>query len=214
MQRDDQAPEDQRDHGRGDQREERSLPVFQSGNHGQENLSSRFGQPLMRSFGSLRKGRPEFVTSVSAARVTLEHGGLAVTDLSHDLDGPVAVGTKRHLRSRQERDDPQGPLTPAALGRRSQSDTNYRGWLEAGARLLRSILPRRETPPATLFGPKIPAYLAREGKTGQPRGYGRSWSGRSPGGDGSRQRSASEQATRRSIATLRVAVTARSKCGQ
>jgi hypothetical protein len=86
--------------------------------------------------------------------------------------------------------------------------------VEAGARLARSILPRRETPPGTLFVGKIPAYLAREGKTGQPRGYGRSCSGDSPGGAGSRQRSASEQATNRSIATLRVAVTARSKCGQ
>lgn len=81
----------------------------------------------MRSFSCQRKGSAEICHLVSAAWVTLEHGRLAVTNLSHDLHGALAVGAEGHFGARHERDDPEGPLAAAALGRRSQNGLYYRG---------------------------------------------------------------------------------------
>jgi hypothetical protein len=84
------------------------------------------------------------------------------------------------------------------------------------------MLPQR-SPDGESFPSAAAVWLAHcfasDGKTGQPRGNGRSCSrsstdGCSPSSREARQSPESEQATKRSVAKLRVAVTARAKCGQ
>jgi hypothetical protein len=161
--------------------------------------------------------------------MTLEHRRLAVTNLAHDFHRALAIRTEGHLRSGQERDDPQGPLASTALGGRSHDDVTICDGVSSctksavDAAAARSsgdtsfaLAPARWRP----FAARLAHCFASDGKTGQPRGNGRSCSrgsdeGRSASSLGeARQSSESEQATKRSVAKLRVAVTARAKCGQ
>jgi hypothetical protein len=93
------------------------------------------------------------------------------------------------------------------------------------ARASPSMLPRRTPAAGHGRGHRTrsgrPQCLASDGKTGQPRGNGRSWSRSAEGtspvaspGPESRQNPESEQATSRSMAKFRLAVTGRAKCGQ
>ena len=133
VQSDDQAPDDQRDdrgghHGQDGARfffraeSRRARRVFVIADHFPGNLDG----PICRA----GQGAAEFfltiVTSISAARVTLECTGRAVTNLAHDLHGPVAIGAKGDFGAGQNRNDPHGPLAPGAFGRGSQNVSNYR----------------------------------------------------------------------------------------
>ena len=69
--------------------------------------------------------------SVSAARVTLEHRRLSVTNLAHDLHGSLAVRTEGDLGSGQERHHPQSPLASTPLGGRSHGDVTI--WEKLGS---------------------------------------------------------------------------------
>ena len=175
---------------------------------------------LMRTFALHVQGPGAFRHhSVSAARVTLEHRRLSVTNLAHDLHRPLAVRTEGHLGSGQERDHPQGPLASTALGGRSHGDVTISDG-PAHARDRRRCAAAHERQPEQ---PGRLHCLASDGKTGQPPPQKRPIVLAHLAGSErllrrlaaeSRQRPESEQATRRSVAKLRVAVTGRAKCGQ
>lgn len=133
--------------------------------------------------------------SVSAARVTLEHRGLALSNFSHDFDSAVAIRAQRHLRSGDERDDAQGPFTAASLRRRWHRALTIRQLYVIGKTALRrSFVPitwratdKRRSRAETAGRPRAATKAARS--PGRPRCASTQPGDRSPG-CGSRPRSA------------------------
>ena len=60
--------------------------------------------------------------------MTLEHGGLAVADFAHDLDGPMAIRAHGNLGARHVGDDPERSRAAAAFGGRGQGALTIRNF--------------------------------------------------------------------------------------